>query len=407
MLDRENKRPCVSLDVSKGSSHVQTFFSCGEKAVDPIVIKHTKSGFAQLKAIIEGFEAETNKKIAIVFECTGAYSKPVEHFLESIRRRFYEIPPLLSAKVRKSDIRPTKTDKRDCETIANVYYLKRLREHVPSKPTYHRLKPLCSYYLFLVSRSSSDKIKYRQFLDIVYPGIDSVFDIDSPYFLDLIEKNPNPRKLSGKGKKNLASFFKKSPYCGDYKADKLATLMIDYLSDAALNIKDDDASIDVLASAAHMLSEDKKRASLLLEEIVLLGMKTEEYPYLVTIPGISKQTAARIASEIGGIGRFETPSKFVAYIGIDPSVHSSGKMLSDHLSITKKGNKRLRSLLYLVASGTSKSKAKCNPVRDFILKKKSDGLPYRAAVIAGCNKLARIIYAVCSKCQPFSFTSQI
>ena len=406
MLDRENKKPCVALDVSKGSSHVQGFLSCGAKATEVSVIQHTRSGFAQLKTIVEGLEEATNRKIAIVFECTGAYSKPIEHFLESIGWRFYEIPPLLSAKVRKSDIRPTKTDKRDCETIANVYYLKRLREHISVKPPYGKLKPLCSYYLFLVARSASDKIKYRQFLDIVYPRIDTCFNIDATYFLELIEKNPNPKKLKGKGRKSIATFFKKTPYCGEYKANKLTTLLIDYLSDAALNIPDDDASIDVLASAARMLSEDKRRAALLLEEIVLLGMKTEEYPYLVTIPGISKQSAARIAAEIGGIGRFDTPSKFVAYIGIDPSVHSSGKMLSDHLSITKKGNQRLRSLLYLVASGTSKSKAQGNPVRDFIVKKQSDGLPYRAAVIAGCNKLARIIDAVCSKRQLFSFQSQ-
>ena len=81
-------------------------------------------------------------------------------------------------------------------------------------------------------------------------------------------------------------------------------------------------------------------------------------------------------------------------------------MTGEHLPITHKGNQRLRCLFYLVASGTSKSKSEGNPVRDFIIKKKSDGLSAKAAIIAGCNKLARIIYAVCSKREPFSLQNQ-
>jgi len=134
----------------------------------------------------------------------------------------------------------------------------------------------------------------------------------------------------------------------------------------------------------------------ILNQIISLGMKTKEYPYLISIPGIQKNTAARIAAEIQGIDRFQGVSKLCAYGGIDPTVHSSGLYSGEHLSITKKGNYRPRSLLYLVAAGTSKSKAPNNPVRDFVHKKKSDGLAPKAAIIAGCTKLTRIIFAVCS-----------
>ncbi|MDQ0363299.1 transposase [Breznakia pachnodae] len=74
------------------------------------------------------------------------------------------------------------------------------------------------------------------------------------------------------------------------------------------------------------------------------------------------------------IERFESASKLCAYAGIDPTVHSSGMCDGQHLSIIKKGNYRLRCLLSLVVAGTSKSKAVNNEVRDFVQKKKNDGL---------------------------------
>ena len=171
------KRACIALDVSKGNSHMQAFYSAGFKATDVMIIQHDKNGFNTLDELIKKIERETRDTVAIVFESTGSYSKPLEHFLWSIHKKYYLVPPLLSAKVRKSDIRPTKTDAIDCETIANVYYLKNLKEADRLSKTSLRLKNYSSYYLFYVNREVETKIKYRQYLDIVYPKIDEYFDV--------------------------------------------------------------------------------------------------------------------------------------------------------------------------------------------------------------------------------------
>jgi transposase len=406
MFQRENKKACVSLDISKGSSHVQAFYSVGQKANDVCIIKHTKSGFQQLSTIIDTLENSMGEKCVVVFESTGVYSKPVENYLQKVGKKYYLIPPLLSAKVRKSDIRPTKTDSKDCETIANVYYLKKLKATKPYEKIHEKLKGYCSYYLFLSNRTICMKTKYRHFLDNVYPRIDDYFNVYSPYFMELILKSPNPHKTMKKTDEYLYKLLTSYAYCGNSKAMAFIHSFHRYFDDAAIDINEDDSAIDILVSTTAKLKEDMKSLENLLNEIILLGMKTEEYKYLITIPGMSKNTAARIAAEISGIDRFPSPSQLVAFAGIDPTVKSSGQMTGNHLPITHKGNQRLRCLLYLVASGTSKSKSEGNPVRDFIIKKKSDGLPPKAAIIAGCNKLARIIYAVCSKREPFSLQNQ-
>ena len=396
------KRACVSLDVSKGNSHMQAFYSVGVKATEVIIIQHDKNGFQKLYELIEKLKEETQNTVAVVFESTGSYSKPLENYLISIHQKYYLVPPLLSAKVRKSDIRPTKTDSIDCETIANVYYLKNLKEADKLNKIALRLKSYSSYYLFFINREVETKIKYRQYLDIVYPKIDEYFDVMSSSFLQFISNNPDPNKLIKRTYDDIYKRFLKFSYCGEIKSKAKATVIKRYLSDASLTVSSDSPEIIILADVTKILIEDLEHQENMLNEIILLAMKTEEYKYIITIPGLSKNTAARISAEIAGIDRFETASKFVAYIGIDPTVYQSGKLSGEHLSITHKGNQRLRCLLYLVCVGSLKNHQDYNPIRDFIIKKKNDGLAPKAAIVAGCNKLARIIYAVCSKREVFS-----
>lgn len=401
-MGKENKRSCIAIDVSKGSSHFQGFFSAGVPASDATYFEHTKSGFKRIAEIYKFLQNQTNHNPFIIFENTGTYSRPIEAYCHNNKISYFAIPPLLSAKMRKSDIRPTKTDKIDCATIANVYYLKRLNVTKKNAKIYSTLKTLCSYYNFKMGIMVQMKVKYREHLDMVYPRIDTLFGVYTKPFLSLMARYPNPYKLRNKSKKQLTEFFLKHDYCGLPKAQRLAILVKEYFKDIEVPVTQGDVLITIFSNHLKELIIVMNEMEDMLERIINLGMKTKEYPYLISIPGIQKNTAARIAAEIQGIDRFESASKLCAYAGIDPTVYSSGKYSGEHLSITKKGNYRLRRLLYLVVAGTSKSKAVNNPVRDFVQKKKSDGLAPKAAIIAGCTKLTRIIFAVCSKEELFA-----
>lgn len=144
-MSRENKRACIAIDVSKGKSHFQGFYAAGIIASEVKMFEHTKSKFAKLIELFESLENENNQKPYVLFENTGSYSKPIETFCQNRKWSYMAIPPLLSAKMRKSDIRPTKTDKIDCATIANVYYLKQLNVTKKNNKIYSDLKALCSY----------------------------------------------------------------------------------------------------------------------------------------------------------------------------------------------------------------------------------------------------------------------
>jgi len=125
---------------------------------------------------------------------------------------------------------------------------------------------------------------------------------------------------------------------------------------------------------------------------------TDTQKLLRSIPGIGQTAAALLVAYIGDIERFSTPEKLVAYIGLDCRVHESGTSIKGVGYLTKRGNRRLRHVLFMAAFVASKK----NPVlRQYFGKKTSEGKHYFSAVCAVERKLVHIIHAVWSRGTPF------
>ncbi len=117
---------CISLDVSKGSSFYQGFKGLEEPITKSKKIEHNLEGFKELINLREKIRKEYDEECIVIFESTGVYHKALQTFLDEHDFKYTIISPLLSAKVRKSDIRGTKTDSKDCASIASVFYLKKI-----------------------------------------------------------------------------------------------------------------------------------------------------------------------------------------------------------------------------------------------------------------------------------------
>ena len=65
------KHPCIAIDVSKESSHIQGFYELNKKASDPLEISHDKVGFDLLATMIKSMVLETSKEVVVVYEDTG------------------------------------------------------------------------------------------------------------------------------------------------------------------------------------------------------------------------------------------------------------------------------------------------------------------------------------------------
>lgn len=85
--------------------------------------------------------------------------------------------------------------------------------------------------------------------------------------------------------------------------------------------------------------------------------------------GVSVIVAATVVAEIGDMNRFQSPKQLMAYLGLIPSEHSSGKTVRRG-PITKTGNSHVRRVL-IEAAWTYKMQARVSK----ILLKRQKGLP--------------------------------
>lgn len=130
----------------------------------------------------------------------------------------------------------------------------------------------------------------------------------------------------------------------------------------------------------------------------LKRFRREEQKLLQSIPGVGPLTAVSFISEIVDVERFKEAKNMVAYIGLDSRVHQSGTSVKGKGYITKRGNKILRTRLYNAASVAV---LQDNLFRDYFRKKRSEGKPYRVALVAVMNKMTHVIHSVWTNGRPF------
>ena len=246
------------------------------------------------------------------------------------------------------------------------------------------------------------KLQFHTILDQVFPEYRKVFgDFFSKVSLSILKEYPTSEKILEAEEEELAERIKGYLSNSFYSVGKRKSKKINPFSFSKSFSKGDVSKplinlnmyIDILFHYQGHLSE-------LESQMVSLANEIEEYKIIQSIPGIGEKIAATIISEIGEIDRFNHPKKLVAFAGIDPSVHSSGKFTATTNHITKRGSSRLSHSLYLaVLCGIRSSRNK--KLKEFYDKKRSEGKPAKVAIVACINKLLHWIYALLKRKEHF------
>ena len=386
------KRPCVAVDVSKSKSHYQGWINVDKKCGNAKCIEHNKIGFQEISNKLKELEGITNEKPLVVFESTGVYHRSLKQYLDDNEIDYIIISPLASAKVRKSNIRTTKNDKRDCKTIARAYFEKEFPLHQKSDEIYDNLREMNRYYHYLTEQLKKCKVQFKLLLDIVFSKFDLYRDDYSEIPMALFSKYHHPDEIKNKHPESLAKYLStKTRHHYNYCL-KEAFNIIKYCNECQSGCKKDSIDCVLFGEVFEQIKSKIEEQKVYLQKIIDLASELPNYELLLTIPGISNNLAARIIAEIGDTNRFPRAKSLVAYAGIDPNVYQSGDNDGLHLKITKKGNKELRCLLYLAIQNTVQSN---NAISKYYYKKIATGLPSKAAKVACMNKLLRIIYSMC------------
>ena len=393
------KGPIVSIDVSKGKSDYQAFKDLNVKYTGSRSIKHTKEGFDEIVNLVREMEKKLETEVCVVYEATGVYHRVLKKVFEDNNIKQFIINPLLSAKTRKNDsLRSPKTDKLDPKSIAKTYYSHSLHNSHKQETIYHELRELSRYYEDILVHIRKDKVAFRAQLDIVFPGYDTLYDdLYGPVALAIIEKYPHPEMLQKKKINTVSKVIQNKTCHRQAVSDTMADKAIEYSKTIYSGCDKDDIEVLILQRFIKKLNEDMAEAERTIGEMIKLAQELPDFNIIKSIPGIGDNLAARIIAELGDMTRFKKKNELVAFAGLDPRISESGQNDGDHMHITKKGNKRLRCLLYLAVTCSIRLKRDDNSIKDFYIKKKQQSNPMcsKAAKTACASKLVRIIYSMC------------
>ncbi len=140
------------------------------------------------------------------------------------------------------------------------------------------------------------------------------------------------------------------------------------------------------------------------KDLEALYKDNEDVRNLMSIKGISIQTAATIYTTIDGIERFETPEKLVSYFGLKITRHESGGKHDEHGHINKRGDPLVRK--YMANAVVNHSRYYPSSDLSRFYKRKKEDMPHWKAVTAAMRKLTCIIWAMLTKHQAYHFNRQ-
>ena len=395
--------PVVGLDIAKGESQGQAFLDKGQPYGKSFTVPHTREGLESFQSFLRLLEELTDQKPMVILEATGHYHLPFTRFLEDHNSLFVVVNPMLSYQAKKaSSLRKVKTDAVDAYALCELFYKEDFERHKTRGVQLLNLRNLTRQHDAITGLYIQVKLQFQAVLDQVFPEYKGVFgDLHSAVSLNTLLAFPTSDAALKAGKTNvtekIASLcIRRSETWARSKAEALlAAAERNPFRNAPFH-----SHLISLEMYVSMLLHYREHLTALEKQMDALANELEEYQIIQSIPGIGEKIAATIISEIGEIDRFNHPKKLVAFAGVDPSVHMSGKFTATINRITKRGSSRLRHTLFLAVlcslrrSGSKKMKA-------FYEKKIAEGKPYKVAMIACVNKLLHWVFALLKRKETF------
>ena len=158
---------CLAIDVAKGKSMVTLVSSSGEVLIDPYEVNHSINDFTNLLNRINKFKLYN---ISVIMESTGIYHRPIERFFLENNFKVFVINPIYG-KMRKRNLRKTKTDKEDCFNLVNLFLTNTFKEYSKPDQLYLDLNALSRQYFALDELCVNLKNRYKNLVYLCFTNM--------------------------------------------------------------------------------------------------------------------------------------------------------------------------------------------------------------------------------------------
>ena len=393
----------LSVDVAKNKSMIMLMNSDGEILIDTREIKHNLQDFDKVKEQINEINPEN---LTVFMESTGTYHLPVERYFKENGFNTLVINSL-TTKNNYDTIRKTKTDKKDCYRLAKLFFVNEVEYHdLSKKDLYANLKAMTRQYFYLTQINVSYKNRYKRLINICFPELEEIFKSSRIYeetALNFIKAFPHAYIVKEKRVDALYNNLYKTNSRHDYYYKRLAHEIKDIASNSYPGIDKDHSDVKNLSDIAGILQENIKNVNEIKEKMIETAKQSPYFKIINSFYGIGEVLTAELLGELGNITRFDNHKQLIAFCGLDPTIIQSGKSINVHGSISKRGDKYVRWILFNISQMVVKLGHQCpsHPVYIYYQNKKAEGKHYYESLTACSTKILRMLYSMCKNNKQF------
>lgn len=387
----------VGIDIASEVHYARAFNWRGIELGKVISFDNNLEGFSKLQEWIGILQQQHDlSEVLLGAEPTGHYWFGFADFAKSNGMTLVLVNPYHVKQSKElDDNSPTKNDRKDPKTIANLVIAGRYMMPYIPEGIYADLRTA----VYASDRIQKDLIglknRMERWLKIYFPEFKTVFSSSfGKASLLLLKHAPLPDDLQVLGVQGINDLW---------RIEKLRAVGIKKakdIFDAAQTSIGRKEGLSLARIELALLIEEyelKMKHLLVLEEMISeLCIQIPEVEKMLAIKGVGMATIAGFFAEVGDIGRFDSPKQIQKLAGLAIRETSSGKQQGAS-SISRRGRKRLRTLLFQVILPLVGSNEAFKSLHAYYTTRKNNPLKKKQSLIALCCKLIRILFGISKK----------
>ena len=384
----------VGVDIGSETNFARAFNWRGQELSKKVFrFNNSQEGFQSFLAYINTYTTIASaQQIIVGCEPTGHYWFNLARYLEENNIKLALVNPYHVKQIKElDDNSPKKTDLKDPKTIAKLVVDGRYSYPYLPEGIYADLREAVSSRERIVKELNAITNRIKRWLKIYFPEYLVVYkNFSAESGLTVLEMVPLPQDIVQLGPEGVNQLWR------DKKLRAVGMKRALTLVEAAHN------SIGLPGGNCarmeiQLLLEDFRTKQSQLEMITeVLEEETLSVPYadkLLAIKGVGLITVAGFLAEVGDVRRFDSPKQIQKLAGLEVKENSSGKHRG-RSSISKRGRKRLRKILFQVMLPMIQNNAEFGEIYQYFTTRQKNPLKGKQAIIAAGCKLIRVFYAI-------------
>jgi transposase len=397
ILQVTEKTLVVGVDIASEIHYARAFDHRGVEIGKLLKFSNNAEGFGQFITWIGAIEEKCSKtKVMVAMEPTGHYWFNIAQQLKDHIMKIVLVSPFNVKRSKElDDNNPTKNDRKDPKTIAMLVKDGRYMEPYIPEGIYSELRTAMETRWQIVKQLNGIRNRVKRWISIYFPEFNQVFgDWEGKAALIVLQDFPTPVRILEKGVEGIV---------GRWQQDKLRAVgrkrAVGLIEAARLSVGVREGIMAAENALINMLEnyelqiQQYERTMNMVEQLVKQIPGLDE---MVKIKGVGLITAAGFIAEVGDISRFEHPRQIQKLAGLNLKENSSGKHKGKS-SISKRGRRRLRSLLFQAAMPLVANNKEFRELHSYYTTRLQNPLKKKQSLILLSCKLIRVFFALLTK----------